>query len=125
MPSQKIAVILSHRVNFATYDFHLGCSSSLKGNMGKDVPLNLTKFSFFRKILSLFPLKTICTRVNFADKWYNLFKFLNTSNFFIKFRKQLVNQQRIGTHMLYASSEIKLATLALNSVLEARTNVTK
>ena len=27
--------------------------------------------------------------------------------------------------MLYASSEIKLATLALNSVLEARTNVTK
>ena len=49
----------------------------------------------------------------------------NTPNFFIKLTKQLVNQQRIGTDMLYASSEIKLATLALNSVLEASTNVTK
>ena len=49
----------------------------------------------------------------------------NTFSLFIKLTKQLVNQQRIGTYMLYASSEIKLATLALNSVLEARTNVTK
>ena len=31
--------------------------------------------------------------------------FLNTSNFFIKLTKQLVNQQRTGTYMLYASSE--------------------
>ena len=37
MPAQKMAVILSHRVNFATYDFRLGCRSSLNGNMGKDV----------------------------------------------------------------------------------------
>ena len=27
----------SDRVNFATYDFRLGCRSSLNGNMGKDV----------------------------------------------------------------------------------------
>ena len=52
-------------------------------------------------------------------------KFLNTSNFFIKLTKQLANQQCIGTYMLYPSSEIKVATLALNSVLKARTNVTK
>ena len=83
------------------------------------------KFSFFRKILSLFPLKTLCAGVNFADERYHLFKFLNTSNFFIKLTKQLVNQQCIGTYMLYPSSEIKVATLALNSVLRARTNVTK
>ena len=37
MPAQKMAVILSYRVNFATYDFRLGCRSSLNGNMGKDV----------------------------------------------------------------------------------------
>ena len=37
MPAQKMAVIVSHRVNFATYDFRLGCRSSLNGNMGKDV----------------------------------------------------------------------------------------
>ena len=67
----------------------------------------------------------LCTGVNFADEQYHLFKFLNTSNVFIKLTKQLVNQRRIGTYMLYASSEIKLAALALNSVLEPRTNVTK
>ena len=33
----KIAVILNNRVNFTTYDFRLGCRSSLNGNMGKDV----------------------------------------------------------------------------------------
>ena len=70
-------------------------------------------------------MKTLCTGVNFADEQYHLFKFLNTSNVFIKLTEQLVNQRRIGTYMLYASSEIKLAALALNSVLEARTNVTK
>ena len=37
MPAQKMAVILSHRLNFATYDFLLGCRSSLNGNMGKDI----------------------------------------------------------------------------------------
>ena len=37
MPAQKMAVILSYRVNFATYDFRRGCRSSLNGNMGKDV----------------------------------------------------------------------------------------
>ena len=63
-------------------------------------PLNLTKFSFFRKILSLFPLKTLCTGVNFADERYHLFKFFNTSNVFIKLKKQLVNQQRIGTYVV-------------------------
>ena len=69
-------------------------------------------------------MKTLCAEVNFADKRYHLFKFLKTSNFFIKLTKQLENQQRISTYMLYASSEIKVATLALNSVLKARTNVT-
>ena len=62
-------------------------------------PLNLTKFSFFRKMLSLFPLKTLCPGVNFSDKRYHLFMLLNTSNFFIKITKQLVNQQRTGTYM--------------------------
>ena len=28
---------LSDRVNFATYEFRLGCRSSLNGNMGKNV----------------------------------------------------------------------------------------
>ena len=32
-----MAVILSQHLNFATYDFPLGCRSSLNGNMGKDV----------------------------------------------------------------------------------------
>ena len=67
--------------------------------------LNLTKFSFFRKILSLFPLKTLCTGVNFADERYHLFKFFNTSNVFIKLQKQLVNQQRIGTYLMSALSQ--------------------
>ena len=70
-------------------------------------------------------MKTLCTGVNFADQRYHLFKFLNTSNVFIKLTKQLVNQQRMGTCRLYAASEIKLATTVLNSVLKARANVTK
>ena len=37
MPSQKMAVILTHRVNFPPYDFRLGCRLSLNGNMGKDL----------------------------------------------------------------------------------------
>lgn len=55
-------------------------------------PLNLTKFSFFRKILNLFPLKTLCTGVNFADERYHVFKFLNTSNVFITWTYKTVSK---------------------------------